>query len=152
MEKHDRHSSLVCLILALLVGIEAIRTLPLGSWQNPGPGFLPIGAAFFMALFSLIAFLQANLGRSSKAGESLFPKERWKNITWVLAALFGYTALVEFLGFLATTFFLLILLFRAMEPQKWVWTLGGSFLGSLIFYVLFEMGLKTRLPKGVLGF
>jgi len=70
----------------------------------------------------------------------------------VLAVLLAYTAFLEVLGFLLATFLLLLFLFRGIEPQRWVVSIGGSALTSFITYALFELWLKTQLPKGFIGF
>jgi hypothetical protein len=44
------------------------------------------------------------------------------------------------------------MLFRFVEPQKWVVAVGGSALASIASYVVFELWLKTQLPRGILGF
>jgi len=67
-------------------------------------------------------------------------------------ALFWYAIFLEILGFLMVTFLLLIFLFRGIEPQRWLVSVGGSALASLICYAIFELWLKTQLPKGILGF
>jgi hypothetical protein len=70
----------------------------------------------------------------------------------ILAVLFGYSLFLDTLGFLVSTFILLLMLFRFVEPQKWVVAMGGSALASIASYVVFELWLKTQLPRGILGF
>lgn len=151
MKRYDQISSLFWLFFALLICIQSIR-LPLGTWDDPGPGFLPLGSGIVLGLLSSITYLKAHLRKSQGVQQAWFPKERWKNLLLVLAALFGYTICLEILGFLITTFFLLILLFRGVEPQKWVVSILGSALISFASYVVFELWLKAQLPKGILGF
>ena len=67
--------------------------------------------------------------------------------------MFAYALVLDILGFLISTFLLLSFLFRfGMEPQKWFWAIGGSVIASLSCYVVFELWLRTQLPKGILGF
>ena len=70
----------------------------------------------------------------------------------ILAVLFGYSLFLDTLGFLVSTFILLLMLFRFVGPQKWVVAVGGSALASIASYVVFELWLKTQLPRGILGF
>ena len=151
MKKNDQMSSLVWLLLALYICTESMR-LPLGAWRDPGPGFLPLGSGIILGILSGIAYLKASMSKSPEAKGSWYSKERWKNLVVVVVALFAYAIFLEILGFLLATFLLLIFLFRGIEPQKWVVSIGGSALASFISYAVFELWLKTQLPKGILGF
>jgi putative tricarboxylic transport membrane protein len=108
----------------------------------------------FLGIFSIIAFLQAFLSKETEEiVQSWYPKKRWKKLIWVLVAMFAYAFCLEILGFLVSTFLLLVLLFRAgMEPQRWLVAIGGSAIASISSYAVFELWLKTQLPKGILGF
>jgi putative tricarboxylic transport membrane protein len=153
MKRYDQMSGLVWLIFAIYICIESSR-LSFGSFHNPGPGFLPLLVGLLLGIFSIIVFLQATL--SGKPQESLppwYPQERWKKLIWVLVALFAYAMCLETLGFLISTFLLLVFLFRAgIETQRWIWAIGGSAIASFSSYAVFELWLKTQLPKGFLGF
>jgi putative tricarboxylic transport membrane protein len=75
----------------------------------------------------------------------------WKSLLVILGVLFGYALFLDFLGFLVSTFLLLVMLFRLVEPQRWVVAIGGSALASIASYIVFEVWLKTQLPKGIFG-
>ena len=152
MGKYDRISSMVWLGFAIYIGIESFR-LPLGSFRDPGPGFLPLLIGLILAGLSVVCFIQARTAESMERKGSWYSRERWKNLVWILLALFSYALVLDILGFLVSTFLLLIFLFRfGMEPQKWFWAIGGSVVASLSCYVVFELWLRTQLPKGILGF
>ena len=152
MGKYDRISSLVWLALAFYMSIESTR-LPLGSWRDPGPGFLPLLVGLILAGLSIICFVQARKAESTGQKASWYSRERWKNLIRVLFALLAYALVLDILGFLICTFLFMIFLFRfGMEPQKWFWTIGGSGVASLSCYAVFELWLRTQLPKGILGF
>ncbi len=151
MRKRGKLSSFVWLSFAIFILVESIR-LPLGSWRDPGAGFLPLWSGILLALLSLIDYGQSRRKEDSPSEEPGVSGPRLKNLLWVVAALFGYSIFLEILGFLLTTFLLLLILLRAGEPQKWTVALGGSVTASLLSYVLFEVWLKTQLPKGIFGF
>jgi hypothetical protein len=153
MKRHDQMSSLLWLILAIIICIESSR-LSFGSFHNPGPGFLPLLVGLLLGIFSIIIFLQATLsGRPQEHIPPWVPRERWKKLIWVLVALFAYAICLETLGFLISTFLLLVFLFRAgIETQRWIYVIGGSAIASFSSYAVFELWLKTQLPKGFLGF
>jgi len=146
-------SSLVWLVFAIYICIASSR-LSFGSLHNPGPGFLPMLVGTILGILCITVFLQAYLSESSEETiQSWYPKERWKKLIWVLVALFAYAVCLEILGFLISTFLLLVFLFRAgIETQRWGWAIGGSAITSILSYAVFELWLKTQLPKGILGF
>ena len=152
MKKYDQISSFVWLAFAIYICIESIR-LPLGSFRDPGPGFLPLLVGLILAALSVVCFIQARAAESTDQKGSWYSQERRKNLIWILLALFAYALVLDILGFLISTFLLLSFLFRfGMEPQKWFWAIGGSVIASLSCYVVFELWLRTQLPKGILGF
>jgi len=150
MKKYDQMSSLLWLALAFYIGIESLR-LPLGSWRDPGPGFLPLGAGIGLAILSLTVFSQARFRTEERTRQGWYSQERWKSLLVILGVLFGYALFLDFLGFLVSTFLLLVMLFRFVEPQRWVVAIGGSALASIASYIVFEVWLKTQLPKGIFG-
>jgi putative tricarboxylic transport membrane protein len=152
MEKRDLLSSLVWLLFACFVCWESFHALPLGSWKNPGPGFLPFGAGLFLGLFSAITLIRAAFYRFPEDQESFFLKEKKRNLLLILAGLFGYAILMDFLGYLISTVGLLLFIFKVVERKKWVSSVGASLLGTLFFYALFELWLRSQLPKGMLGY
>ena len=153
MRRHDQMSSLVWLIFAIYICVESGR-LSFGSFHNPGPGFLPLLIGILLGIFSIVVFLRATL--SDKPQENIppwYPRERWKKLIWVLVALFAYAICLETLGFLTSTFLLLVFLFRfGMEPKRWVVAIGGSAIASFSSYAVFELWLRTQLPRGIFGF
>ena len=152
MKRNDQISSLIWFFFAVYICIESIR-LPLGSWRDPGPGFLPLLVGLILASLSIICFMQARLAESTEQKASWYSRERWKNLIWVLLALLAYALVLDPLGFLMSTFLLLVFLFRfGMEPQRWLWAIGASGIASVSCYVVFELWLRTQLPRGILAF
>jgi putative tricarboxylic transport membrane protein len=153
MKRYDRMSSLAWLAFAIYICIASSR-LSFGSFDRPGPGFLPLLVGILLGVFSIIAFLQASLssGRQEEVA-SWHPGEKWKKLVLVLVVLFAFSFFLEILGFLVCTFILLILLFRfGSESKKWPAAIAGSAVASLGSYAIFELWLQTQLPKGILGF
>jgi putative tricarboxylic transport membrane protein len=151
MKKYDKISSLVMLLIATYICTESFR-LPLGSWRDPGAGFLPLGSGLCLGILSIIAYFQARFRVGEDVWRPWYSKERRKSLLVILAVLFAYAFVLEFLGFLLSTFVLLLLLFSLVERQGWIVAVGGSTLASMVAYAVFEIWLKTQLPKGIFGF
>jgi putative tricarboxylic transport membrane protein len=150
-KKYDQISSLVWILLAVYIVVESLR-LPLGSWRDPGPGFLPLGSGLGLGILGLVAYLQARSRKKDEGQKSWYSEEKQKSLILILAVLLGYAFALDWLGFLLATFLLLVMLFRFVEPQRWIVAIGGSALASIASYVIFELWLKTQLPRGILGF
>jgi RsiW-degrading membrane proteinase PrsW (M82 family) len=69
-----------------------------------------------------------------------------------VAVLFLYTAFFTTVGFLIATIFLLLYLYRVMEPKPWKFVIFASLVTTFLFYMGFKIGLESQLPRGPLGF
>ncbi len=58
---------------------------------------------------------------------------------------------MDTIGYLLITFLLMAFLLRAIEPQPWKTVIGWALAGSLGSYLIFEVWMKLRLPRGFLG-
>jgi putative tricarboxylic transport membrane protein len=152
MKKSNQMGSIVWLLFALYIVIESVR-LPLGSFRDPGPGFLPLLVGIILGILSAVSFFQARAEKGPALGTSWYPKERWKSLSGVLIALITYAGALEIIGFLISTFLFLVFLFRSgLESRSWFWAIGGSALSSFACYAVFDLWLRAQLPKGFLGF
>jgi hypothetical protein len=82
----------------------------------------------------------------------LSEKVRWEKVLFVIIALLLYGCLMNFLGYLIITFLLMAFLLRFMEPRPWKAVIAWTLVGSVGSYMVFEVWMKLRLPKGFLGF
>lgn len=128
--------------------------LGFGSFQQPAAGFMPFLSGLVLGLLALIDLISGLLNKWK--GEKR-DKEIWANINWgklvlTLAMLFLYTSLFTTLGFVVGTAFLLLFLFRVMEPRVWWKVIMASLLTTTLFYLGFKIGLDSQLPRGFLGF
>lgn len=135
--------------LGLLVMILSYR-LGLGGLHNPGPGLMPFLLGFFLcviAVYFLLTFISRKQIREGAADAEQGGIHVWR-LWLVLASLFAYALLLEPLGFLVTTFLVLVILFRTLD-NRWSTILIASLLTALIAYVLFRY-LGVQFPKGIL--
>jgi putative tricarboxylic transport membrane protein len=151
MKKYDLISGFFFLLFAFLICFLSAR-LPLGSWRHPGAGLFPLLIGIILGLLSAIASFRAYQSKSHESKKPLVSEGKGKNLVVVLSALFVYAICLESLGFLISSFLVLIILFRGVEPQRWTVSVLGSALISFMSYVIFELWLKARLPRGLLGF
>ena len=72
------------------------------------------------------------------------------NLLILLGSIVAYTLLVDPVGFLITTFALLVLLMKRLGAS-WKATLIGAGLGTVVTYVMFAYWLRVPLPPGWLA-
>lgn len=143
----DLISALFWLAIAIFISLEAFTNLKLGTLHQPGPGFFPFWGGVVLALLSLVQIL-----KSLKNGDTLsLSGLKWSKLLFVTLATLAYLLLLETLGFVTLTFLFLFLLFL-MEYRGWVFSAVCALGGAFSFYALFQLWLKTQLPRGPFGF
>jgi putative tricarboxylic transport membrane protein len=149
---HHQIGSIFWLVVGAFVIIHA-NQLGLGRLRNPGPGFIFFLSALILVSLAAIDLVVTFFGKAKKedAKEPIWGP-RWKKVLLVLGALSVYIYLFNFLGFLLSTFLLLVFLFKAVEPTKWWIAIASSLVTILISYCLFNRWLMVPFPSGILGF
>jgi putative tricarboxylic transport membrane protein len=147
MKKTDRMQSLIWGIFGLYIAFEGVH-LKLGTPRAPKPGFLIFWMGIIIMILSAAFFLQSfSAVREEK-------KIRWKGRQWpkgvmVMLALFLYAAVFHWLGFILSTFLLLLFLFKGLEPQRWGIALLLSAVTITICYLVFSVFLELQFPPGL---
>ncbi len=156
MGKTQKDYNRVAAIFFLGVGVFFsiyARSVEIGTWNEPGPGFLPFWAGITLAIMAFALLLGSFARRDWAARPSFFPKaDSWKRVLATFLSLVVYNLLLTPLGFTLTTFLFLAFLVKFIFPQNWRRTLLVSVLGSIMARLLFINFLETQLPKGFLGF
>jgi putative tricarboxylic transport membrane protein len=143
----------VSAVLAGLAGFVLFesRHLSFGTMRVPQTGFFPWVLATVLLILCVMLFAQGLFGtESDRPPDDILP-EGWSRIAFTLAAMIGFALVLERLGFLLTTFFLMILLLRAIESQRWSKVFFVALLTAIGSYALFGWILGIPLPSGVFG-
>ena len=151
MKKNDRCSSLFWAALGFYVAYEGVR-LEIGSSSEPQAGYIVFWSGVILAGLSLGLFFQTFLSKNE--GEE--KKALWHGIEWpkgakIVVSLLFYAFVLKSLGFLLSTFFLLLFLLKGLEPQKWRVALALSIVVTVFCQIIFGMIFELRLPGGVFG-
>lgn len=140
--------SLFIFIFSVGVAIGAYR-LGLGKLNSPGPGFMFFGASNLLGLLSLHLFFKFFMTREFTKQNTRVQKH-WRRVILVSVALTIYIFLFDLIGYLLTTFLLLVFLFRILGSRNWVSIVGGAALISFVSYLVFSLGLALYFPQGVI--
>ncbi len=149
-----RADTLTALIALGLSGFILLQggELGLGRASDPGSGFILFWTGAIMTVLSGVLLVQSVMARAA-AGDGLadpFIGLRWGKVLYVVGLMLLYAALVETTGFILTTFVLLLVLFKTVEPQSWRVALAGSVLTTFGAWAVFVAWLGTQLPVGSL--
>jgi putative tricarboxylic transport membrane protein len=146
----DRASSVFWVILSLAM-LEEARLLPFGTVSRPRAGFYPFILGAILAILSFIFMLKSWMRRRQSGVSGGLPDRKgWRNVLIAFAAMFLFYLLFESLGFLLTTFLMLFLLMKLVNPRPWFYSAWVSAIVALSAYVTFDILLRANLPKGVL--
>jgi len=152
MKIHDQISGVFWLGLSIFICIESTKA-NIGSFRIPGPGFLPFLAAVVLGAFAIILIVVNSFGRKQEREQAnLWEDTQWGKVILVFICLFIYTALVTRVGYLITTFGLMVVLFGIREKERLRVKVAISFITALITYFVFHVWLSVQLPKGFISF
>lgn len=152
MNRRDLLASLFWLGISIFVCVVSIKN-DVGSLHAPGPGFLPFWSAFVLGALSLILLVTSHLGKTWKGQLSdMWKGLEWRRVLWVLGSLFLYPLLMPHMGYIITTFALIVFLLCFVERSKLWIEVASSLAITLVSYLIFFQLLDVRLPKGIFGF
>jgi hypothetical protein len=145
--RSDQFSGLMLLALALYVGWQN-RAYPIGSLQEPGPGYMPLLLAVFLGVMGLL--IVAWGGKSTPLAAIPWPEAK-RAVVIMLVCIVGSFAL-ERLGYRITIIAMLIVFLGVLErrhPLKVLLVSVGF--GFISFYVIGDL-LDVPLPRSSWGF
>ncbi len=149
MQRLDKVGSVVCLVIAGIALWQSMM-VPMGNIRQPGPGFLPFWVGVILALLSGVLWFEASFRKPAAEPVRFFSGEgKWPYVIAAGIALLIYTFLLEPLGFIISTFLLLIFLLRVIGKQKWWVGITGSILVTFFTHLIFKVALKVQLPRGL---
>jgi putative tricarboxylic transport membrane protein len=149
LQRLDRISSLFWVALSSVIAIRSYH-LGIGSVSDPGPGFIFFYTALFIGLMAIFLLLGSLTERAGETGA--FDNVHWSKVLLPFAYILLYALLLEKIGFITSTFLLMLLLLKTIEAKRWAVAIFVGLAMSLGTYAMFELWLHVRLPKGMLGF
>ena len=156
MGKTQSHYNRIAGAFFVVVGVFFAlyaRSVEIGSWNEPGPGFLPFWTGSILTVMALALFIGSYARKDWAPRPSFFVKsDSWKRVLITFASLIVFNLVLDFLGFFLSTLLFLGFLVKVIFPQSWRRTLMVAVVGAVIARLLFINFLETQLPKGFLGF
>jgi putative tricarboxylic transport membrane protein len=142
--------SLILIVTGVVFCVASSR-IGLGEFHNPGPGLIPFLEGGFLILFSLGVIIEAHLKTEMGVKTRLLEAKRSRIVWLTMIFFFAYSFSLDILGFLLSTFLILIYLFKISKGGTWKSALILSLITTAASYWVFGYLLKIQLPKGFLG-
>jgi putative tricarboxylic transport membrane protein len=154
LRKRDSVPALFFLLFSLFVCQQSVG-MNLGTFRQPGSGFLSFSAGAVIGILALWFLIQSTISKGNRGKvspsedrEGGLPKIR---LLLICLALFAYVIVFNWLGFVLSTFLFVLFVFPVAEPQRWWRVVMKAILITLGNYLVFVVWLGVNLPKGVLG-
>lgn len=143
-------SSMAFLLLGAGFTFEALK-LRTGSFRNPGPGLFPLLIGIGTVILSLILFLKTAMEKPEPGKAKIHSEGKGrKGSLLVLTCLVLYFTFFEYIGFLLSNFFLMLVLLLGLERQRWLLVIPLAIIIPIGSYLLFYYWLDIPLPPGIL--
>ena len=139
-------AGVIFLALGMFICHQALQ-LSLGQASRPGPGFVPFGLGSILVLLSLL-YIFHSLRTQSGRGES--KPHRGRTRTFLAIGILCFCiGLLNWLGYLISTFLLFLMWLAIIERKKWYVSLSVSLLALVVVYY-FNLLFSVQLPRGLL--
>ncbi len=146
----SRYEGVLWTILGLFICILAWRT-HFGSFHEPGPGFVAFFSGLLIGGIGFVMILTRARAKPSKAetSEAPFFPRNWRHLFFAMGLLFGYTLLLDTLGYIITTLFMMWAFFFAFGGRRWLSSLLISSFIVASTYIIFDVWLLCQFPRGI---
>lgn len=149
MKKGEMIPSLVWTIIGIVICIASAGHR-LGSWRHPEPGLFPFLIGGVIILLSLSQAI-SQLMKKSQDGKAWPNPAGVKRIIVVFVLLVFYAVALVPLGFIPCTFVFFVAIFKSLGRKSWTYAVLTSITVAALAHVVFQIWLKTNLPRGPLG-
>jgi divalent metal cation (Fe/Co/Zn/Cd) transporter len=147
MKVSDICSSIFLMALGIFVAWQSVK-LTVGGIHAPGPGFFPFYLSILLILVAVVILVQGL--REKPEEQEAAPRKMRLVVT--LIGIFIYPFLLEWLGYIVTTFLLMAVIIKMMTEKAWWFAPALAGIISLFSYIMFKIWLQVLLPPGLLGF
>ena len=135
--------SLFWIMVGMAFALGALK-MRLGTFRNPGPGFIPLGIALLLLSFSLVNLIKGLVRRVSHT--SVIP---WRKPAIVVGSVLLYMWVLGLIGFLPSTFMLMIALLGLLtrvQKNRWPKLFFCAAVAALSAWLIFSVFLHVPFP------
>ena len=148
----EKITALILFLISLLY-LGGCWKLKLGSWSNPGAGFIPLIVGISLFFSTGIKLYQVYFSKNNKGSLPIEDKDEKKNywaVYGLLLSIVLYPVLLGYLKFLTTTILVLFLLFILLKYKNPIFSLFLAGILASSSFLIFARILRVALPSGTL--
>ena len=136
--------------VSIFVAVNAIA-LEIGTFSKPGAGFIFFWSSVGLGTLSVILIIKTILGkREATPSMDLWKDLRWGNAVLAVGMLLLYALILTTLGFVLSTFLLMIGLFGiGRYPYRVV--ILSALITTILSFIIFRYFLEVHFPGGIIG-
>jgi putative tricarboxylic transport membrane protein len=150
MKNLDRVSSIVWMVFGGLFVAGALQK-GLINKGLPGPGLLPFLTGVALMLLSLSVLLSALYSKEkAESGGFSAAQGSYKRLLIALGALVAFGFVMNFIGYLITSFIFMLFMTRLINPKGWRTPLIVALATAVLSYIFFVVYMEIQLPRGIL--
>lgn len=137
-----------CVVYSILSMLQ----LEVGTFANPGPGFVPEFLGVISVVLSAALLISSFRRPLEEKKEESSEKGSLVRLGLYVLACFVFLPLFDFLGSLLSVWILVFLLSKISGLKGWWRPAALGFVTSSAFYWLFAAALQVPLPQGLIDF
>lgn len=138
--------------IGLFICLLALK-FEIGSFNSPGPGFLPLLTGTFVLIMGFVMTISRSLLKrkniEKESVDSLLQIASFPRLLYTIILLLLYIIFIEPLGFILSTLLVMFCLFFDFTRKNFIGSILFSLLTSFLSYLIFEIWLRCQLPKGI---
>lgn len=151
MKRSNQVAAIILFLFSIYMIFESLQ-MKLFDQYGPGPGLFPFGLGIILAILSVALFIEYASSRKKDKASPFPERAALISVGLVIVALIGYALVINTLGYVITTFIFVLFLMGVVQRDKIKMTTLTAIGVAVMLYLIFEVGLHVRLPKGPFGF
>lgn len=157
MHWRDIISGLFFLVVGVFFIINA-GCLDLGTLSDPGPGLIPLIPGILLSVLSAVLVFKSYKGVKPQRQTEGRAAEPSKSLKWppvvviTLSTMIVFALVLESLGFVGSSFLMMLFLFKFIGDHTWIRSVLGAVLSVGTCYLVFKVWLSVQFPMGPWGF
>ena len=145
MKSVGTKEGLVWIVVGIVICLLSLR-IDLGSFREPGAGFVPFASGLALVVIGVVMRLSSSAGARDDRSFLRMPK---LPLVYTMVLLIGYGVVLDGLGFIVTTFLMMFGLFYDRGANRPLPSALASLATVAFTYLLFETWLHCQLPRGI---
>jgi hypothetical protein len=148
MWSNEKAFTLFLIVMSIVFFIGSLEFTLFTNFGGVGAGLLPRALSVILFVLAMVHLL--TLVRKKKVEEKVISKEGLKSQLLLGLVVILCLFLTNLVGMILAMYLFMFLTLRLIEKTTWTFSLAFSTVFIVVIFLLFEILLKTSMPKGIL--